>query len=395
MKTFLRKINSLVGMRDKRTLAGIKPAEEFHGILRRECARTDRTGGSFSVVLFDISYLEDKLLAAHLLIQILVARARSSDEIGWFDKSRVAIFLHATTGAGAQTLANDICSEIAKRKSHLSWQIYTYPVDWISGTDRNSFRHCDTHSVLFDSELPVSKVRKVKIADRCYVPEAFKSQLIKRISIWKRSFDIIGALLALIIFSPIFLLIAIMIKLVSSGPIFFKQERVGYLGKPFTMYKFRTMKLFCSKNWHQRHLCDLIQSDKAMEKLECDNLIIPFGKLLRNWCLDELPQLFNVLRGEMSLVGPRPAIAYEVAEYAKWFKRRFDTVPGMTGLWQVSGKNRLTFKEMIRLDIRYAAKKSFWLDLKIVLLTPNAIFTQVLDNLKRKINPTEGVSENV
>ena len=132
-----------------------------------------------------------------------------------------------------------------------------------------------------------------------------------------------------------------------------------------------------------------------MLKLDDKNSqIIPFGKFLRKTCLDELPQLINVLRGEMSLVGPRPPIPYEAVEYSMWHNGRFDAVPGMTGLWQVNGKNRLTFKEMIRLDIRYARQLSLWLDLKILLKTPFAIITQIKDASQGKLSNLKGAKEN-
>ena len=128
---------------------------------------------------------------------------------------------------------------------------------------------------------------------------------------------------------------------------------------------------------------------------ECDPQIIPFGRFLRNTCLDELPQLINVLRGEMSLVGPRPPIPYEVKEYLRWHNGRFDIVPGMTGLWQVSGKNGLTFKEMIRLDIRYTRNISLWLDLKILFKTPMAIFNQFKFYSEKVRFARKGIEQNV
>jgi lipopolysaccharide/colanic/teichoic acid biosynthesis glycosyltransferase len=208
---------------------------------------------------------------------------------------------------------------------------------------------------------------------------------------WKRLIDIVGALFLLILFSPLILLVALMIKIVSSGPVFFKQGRVGYGGKVFTLYKFRTMKVHADVSKHRKYLAGLIRETagekergKPMEKLN-DPQIIPFiGKILRVTCIDELPQLINVLLGDMSLVGPRPPIPYEVEEYVTWYTGRFDAVPGMTGLWQVRGKNRLTFKEMARLDIRYARQMSLGLDFKILLLTPLAIFYQIKDSLGKK-----------
>ncbi|MDF1536363.1 MAG: sugar transferase [bacterium] len=206
--------------------------------------------------------------------------------------------------------------------------------------------------------------------------------------LWKRAYDVFGSSVLLLAFSPILALVAVYIKIVSPGPVFFRQERVGYLGRPFTMIKFRTMRTGSDNvSVHQDYLKDIIGSgDKAMTKLDTgkDDRLIPLAGLLRRSCIDELPQLINVFRGEMSLVGPRPCLEYEAEEFAQWQRKRFHTVPGMTGLWQVSGKNRLTFKEMMRLDIRYANRKSAGMDLAISLKTVPAILGQVRDAVKAK-----------
>jgi lipopolysaccharide/colanic/teichoic acid biosynthesis glycosyltransferase len=216
--------------------------------------------------------------------------------------------------------------------------------------------------------------------------------LSKKPMMWKRAIDVFGAVVGLILLFPLFILIALFVKTVSPGPVFFKQQRVGQGGKLFECIKFRTMKPNADVSRHKSYLANLINADKpeskdraAMTKLHDDPQIIAFGNVLRESGLDELPQLINVLRGEMSLIGPRPSIPYEVMEYKLWFKDRFDVQPGITGLWQVSGKNRLTFNEMIRLDIQYARNVSFWLDLKILLLTPYAVWSQFRDFLYRKL----------
>jgi len=207
--------------------------------------------------------------------------------------------------------------------------------------------------------------------------KGIESFLGHRMPVWKRTLDVVGALLGLVFLSPLFLIIAVLIKVVSSGPAFFKQERVGYLGKPFTLWKFRTMRVDADTLLHKKHLSKLIRSDQPMVKLDADHdpRIIPMGRFLRAYCLDEFPQLINVLRGEMSLVGPRPCLSYELENYLLWHTGRFDTVPGITGLWQVSGRNGSTFKGMIRFDITYARHRSFWLDIKILLKTIPAAAT--------------------
>lgn len=202
-----------------------------------------------------------------------------------------------------------------------------------------------------------------------------------RLPIWKRALD----LGIIFLFSPVLVLvgsgIAVLIKLGSSGPVLFRQLRVGYKGQEFLCYKFRSMKVDAETDSHRGHTAQLMKSETPMTKLDAekDPRIIPFGSLLRCTGLDELPQLINVLRGEMSLVGPRPCIPYEYEHYESWQRHRFDVVPGLTGLWQVSGKNRTTFKQMIQLDIRYSKQANLWLDLKIILKTVPALIIQCYD----------------
>jgi lipopolysaccharide/colanic/teichoic acid biosynthesis glycosyltransferase len=236
--------------------------------------------------------------------------------------------------------------------------------------------------------------RNTPYANRA-LPEALAIVLVKKIPIWKRCMDLCGSICGLILLFPMFLVIGLFIKVVSPGPVFFKQERIGKGGRPFQCLKFRTMKCDADITLHKEHLARLIGSCRTngnagdpMEKLENDPRIIKFGKFLRASGMDELPQLINVLMGQMSLIGPRPPIPYEVAHYPQWYMNRFDVTPGLTGLWQISGKNRLGFNQMIRLDIQYAMHRSFLLDLKILLLTPYAIYVQVKNLVqKRHINP--------
>ena len=191
--------------------------------------------------------------------------------------------------------------------------------------------------------------------------------------------DIVVILLALPLLVPLVIVVAALIRVVSAGPVLFKQERVGYLGRHFMCFKFRTMFVGADAVVHQGHLRQLMDSNTPMTKMdsEGDPRIIPFGLLLRSSGLDELPQLINVFRGEMSLVGPRPCLPYEYEKYLPGQKERFASLPGLTGLWQVSGKNRTTFVEMIHLDIRYAREKSLWFDISILLRTVPALIIQI------------------
>jgi lipopolysaccharide/colanic/teichoic acid biosynthesis glycosyltransferase len=205
---------------------------------------------------------------------------------------------------------------------------------------------------------------------------------------WKRTLDVAFILLILPLVLPLAILVGVLIRMVSAGPVLFRQERVGYLGRKFMCFKFRTMFVGAETAAHQGHLQLLMKSNTPMVKLDArgDSRIIPFGLLLRSTGLDELPQLLNVLRGEMSLVGPRPCLAYECDEYLPWQRERFNTLPGLTGLWQVNGKNQTTFAEMMQLDISYTREKTLWLDLAIILKTIPAIMGQVLSarNNKKK-----------
>jgi lipopolysaccharide/colanic/teichoic acid biosynthesis glycosyltransferase len=202
---------------------------------------------------------------------------------------------------------------------------------------------------------------------------------------FKRLFDIIGSIFALIFFTPLMLLIAGLVKLTSRGPVFFKQERIGYLGKLFIFRKFRTMVTDSDESIHKDYISKLIQgktqeinrgtNDQPLYKIKDDPRITSLGRILRKTSLDELPQFFNVLKGEMSLVGPRPPIPYEIVHYQNWHLRRvLDVKPGISGLWQVSGRSITTFNEMVRLDLQYAQHQSLSLDLRIILKTFAALF---------------------
>lgn len=174
----------------------------------------------------------------------------------------------------------------------------------------------------------------------------------------------------------------IVTKLVAPGPVFFRQERIGCNGQRFRIYKFRSMRVGADTKGHQNYFKELIGNNAPMTKLDArgDSRLIPGARLLRATGLDELPQVINVLRREMSIVGPRPCIPGEYNEYQAWQRRRCEPMPGLTGLWQVSGKNRTTFEEMVHLDIRYGETKSVWLDLKIILMTVPALMVQVYDS---------------
>jgi lipopolysaccharide/colanic/teichoic acid biosynthesis glycosyltransferase len=205
----------------------------------------------------------------------------------------------------------------------------------------------------------------------------------------RRCLDLLAASALILLFLPVMIGIAVAVRLDSRGPAMFRQRRVGYRERQFTVFKFRSMRLDADEERHRQYISALIGTDSAtaqngshgdgddegetLYKLAVDDRITPVGRRIRSWSVDELPQLFNVVLGDMSLVGPRPAIPYEVESYPAWYSKRFAVKPGLTGLWQVSGRNQRTYEEMVSLDIDYAENRSFLGDLAILARTPKAV----------------------
>ena len=232
--------------------------------------------------------------------------------------------------------------------------------------------------------MPVNE-RSVEHSLRKLAPEATASLSTSEnseIPTWKRVLDIGLIVLTLPMWFPIFLVIALWVKIVSPGPVFFRQERIGFLGKRFMLLKFRTMKVNVETGVHEQYLEKLINSNVPMTKLDSkgDLRIIAGGRIIRATGLDELPQLLNVLRGEMSLVGPRPCTPKEFKHYTASQLERVNALPGLTGYWQVNGKNKTTFSEMIEMDIFYTKNLTLWLDLQIIVRTFPAIIAQILES---------------
>jgi lipopolysaccharide/colanic/teichoic acid biosynthesis glycosyltransferase len=202
----------------------------------------------------------------------------------------------------------------------------------------------------------------------------------------KRAMDVFGSAMALIVLSPLFLAVALAIKVTSPGPVIFRQKRIGQYGVPFTLLKFRSMCAVNDPQIHKEFVTRFIAGNAvpaatqgnghAVYKITKDPRLTRIGGLLRKTSFDELPQFLNVLRGEMSLVGPRPPLIYELEAYDVWHRRRLlEAKPGVTGLWQVNGRSRIQFDDMVRLDLRYAQSWSLWLDVKILVKTPFVMFS--------------------
>lgn len=216
---------------------------------------------------------------------------------------------------------------------------------------------------------------------------------------WKRIFDFLVIAVSAPLWLPLMIFLVVAVKVVSPGPVFYRQWRVGYRGRHFRILKFRSMKVNARTETHETHVEQLIQSNRPMTKMDAgDSRMIPGGWVLRASGLDELPQIFNVIKGEMSLVGPRPCIPREFDCYKPEQKRRVEAPPGLTGLWQVNGKNRLTFTQMIELDLQYTDHMSLGLDMKIILRTVPAILGQVSDakiRLRSNAGPMKPAAEDL
>jgi len=345
--------------------------QTFLSIIECERARADRIGGYFSVVTFTINALKKSGGEKKILYDLLVKNTRGYDDFGFIKKNCFAILLPQASYAQAHKVAQRFCSAIIPENLNPTAGVFTYPTPVEPGRQKDAQHTADAgSSTLFHMTAGANTYGA--LIQQLKMPAT-------QMPSWKRIMDIVGAAAGLLLLLPLFMLIAAYIKSVSPGPVFFKQRRVGFLGKSFLCFKFRTMHINAATTVHNTYFKNLTGSETPMEKLDTqDPRIIPYGRLLRKSGLDELPQLLNVFLGDMSLIGPRPCIPYEAEHYQQWQLKRFEAVPGITGLWQVNGKNKTTFNAMMRFDIAYAMKKNLWLDAKILLKTGPAIFDQLL-----------------
>ena len=387
---FLDLLNPIRWFRRNAAFHGIHHEDRFRDLVERERSRTDRTRIRFSLVVFRLSGRKRETYhTLYHLAGILTARARTSDEVGWFDRTSLAVLLIGAGEAGAAKFGQSVTASLPQGIAAPSVSVYVYPTgDTGKGETQPRIEGGEEDGAAAVSPAPASE--RAALSEEPPLAPVFVRQL----PLWKDLLDVLLSLSALILLSPLFLLIGLYIKIVDPGPVFFRQDRVGFRGKKFECWKFRTMKVNNDAAAHEAYLRSLIHNgDQAMAKLDArkDPRIIPLGWILRQSGLDELPQLINVLRGDMSLVGPRPCLPYEANEYDQWHSERFDSVPGLTGLWQVSGKNRTTFKDMMRFDIRYSRRLSFWMEIQILFKTIPAIAQQIRDHRAKACGtPVEG-----
>jgi lipopolysaccharide/colanic/teichoic acid biosynthesis glycosyltransferase len=350
---------------------GLYNEDYFNRMLSLERKRSQRSKKPFLLMLFDITKLinpHPNLVVISQVGQILKAGIRETDVRGWYRRGHIVgvIFTELESACASvrdkifakilTSLAREIGPEDLK-KIDISFHVFPEDHDKGNGTGRFNM---NLYKDLLEVERRNGASRKMK-----------------------RLMDIVGSLLALIIFSPLFLAIAAAIKLTSEGPVLFRQTRIGQWGETFTFLKFRSMCVKQAANPHKEYIEKLISNnesaangngdkkDAPVYKLTDDPRITAVGRFIRRTSLDELPQFINVLRGEMSLVGPRPPVPYEADIYDVWHRMRLLSVkPGITGLWQVVGRSTANFDEMVRLDLKYVTDWSLWQDIKIILKTP-------------------------
>jgi len=344
----------------------------FSHVLVRERKRSERSKRPFILLSLTVKGPLDPESsgARRIALETLAAVTRGTDILGWvkWPTTVGVIFLEIGDAAPARAIATlraRVHRELSRRldaeaMANWSLEFRVYP-----------------ESIGGDSESGPGP------ADPIFHPDLRREERARRLSDWiKRALDIFASATLLLGLAPLLLVVAAVVRLTSPGPVLFRQPRLGKMGTPFKMLKFRTMYVNADENPHQEFITRFIKQSGRTEapstnrlfKLTNDPRITPVGQILRKTSIDELPQLWNVLIGEMSLVGPRPPLPYELRHYASWHRRRIlEAKPGITGLWQVTGRSRTTFDEMVRLDLKYAKTRSIWMDLRILLRTPGAI----------------------
>ena len=344
--------------------------ETFIEMLAFERKRSERSGKPFllmTLTIFGISDLQSRRDTMKGAVKAISVFNRETDIKGWYSQpSTLGVIFTEMDNIDTEALRNKISRKLRTLLTEaqvdaIQISFHTYPDDGSSAVA------CSPR-------------------DFTFYPDTLKKERSRAVAFtMKRMIDIIGSIAGILIFSPFFIMIPIIMKLTSPGPVLFRQERVGQYGKLFTFLKFRSMYVNNNPDVHKEFVHNLISKKSSAQagsdgagqkiyKITNDARVTPLGNVLRKTSLDELPQFFNVLKGNMSLTGPRPPIPYELEDYDIWHRCRvMEVKPGITGLWQVEGRSSTTFDEMVRLDIKYARTWSLWLDLKILLKTPLAV----------------------
>jgi lipopolysaccharide/colanic/teichoic acid biosynthesis glycosyltransferase len=348
--------------------------ELFLKMLCLERKRTGRSGRSFVLMLLDLGKLLKGGAAEKTLTKILISLSqatRDTDIAGWYkDRSTIGVIFTEVGTAGEASVVTALSTKVSEslyrtltvnHVNEIKLSFHVFPEDWND----------------IEPGGPIRSSLYVNLAEGA-------GQRIISMHL-KRMMDIAGSLVGIFLCLPVLIAIAVAIKLTSKGPVLFRQVRLGQYGRRFTFLKFRSMYNRSDPGIHEQYVKQFINGTAGLEsdsgspakpyKLTADPRVTRVGRFLRKTSLDELPQFFNVLAGQMSLVGPRPPVIYEFENYDLWHRERLMTMkPGITGLWQVAGRSRVKFDDMVRMDLRYFRSWSLWLDVKILLQTPLAVF---------------------
>ena len=345
----------------------------FMRMIAIERKRTERSGEPFLLMLLEAGNRqgsEGNGGALDRVLSVLLSFFRETDVIGWYkERTTVGVVFTGLAAEDKISILNPIQGRVSvllrdkltpDQFNQVSISFFFFPDDWDDGNSGPPIT-----PALYPDLLNPGKGRRFLLSV-------------------KRAIDIVGSILALTVSMPFLYIVGIAVKASSKGPILFRQKRIGQYGKRFTVLKFRTMHIDSDRSVHKMFVTKLITNEaepipsnengEGVYKLTNDDRVTRVGRFLRRTSLDEVPQFLNVLMGEMSLVGPRPAVLYELKAYKTWHRRRvLDFKPGITGLWQVFGRSRVKFDEMVRMDLNYATSWSLWLDFKILMLTPLAV----------------------
>jgi lipopolysaccharide/colanic/teichoic acid biosynthesis glycosyltransferase len=349
-----------------RAYPGVVSEDVFRTVILRERKRADRFSQPLFLLVMSVDDQPTDGTSPEWsrVIDALAAVKRKSDVVGWLDSQSVLGIIVPDVQGSHTEIAEQLCRRF---RQELETRLGRGALAALSIRLRIHPGPASDDILLIDTDY-----RGTHTVSRAIYPAV------------KRACDVVGSASLLLLLSPLLLLIAVLVRLNSRGPVLFRQKRVGHKERPFTMLKFRTMYVEADHTLHQRFVSSFItasntatvSTEDAPFKLSDDPRVTRIGAVLRKTSADELPQLWNVLKGEMSLVGPRPPLDYEVERYAPWHRRRvMDVKPGVTGLWQVKGRSRTTFDQMVRLDLQYAKTCSLWSDVKILCATPVAVIS--------------------
>lgn len=359
----------------------LQSPQQVRLIIHRERARADRSGREVSLVMLQPQDRSSRRMMQRLACDLLYG-TRATDEVGWFDEQRLCAILPDTAPAGAACVAQRFGELAGGYSMNVRCVVYTYPTHWINGGNGDVAGAAPGAAPASPMGRPggwarlrwaqlfgARPARQEHSPSGPFVP--LEALLVHPLPSWKRGLDMIGAALGLVVCSPVMLAAALAIKLTSPGPVIFRQCRAGLGGRAFVIYKFRTMGLDAEQAKAQLKPCS--EQDGPAFKLRNDPRVTSVGRLLRRTTIDELPQFWNVLKGDMSLVGPRPLPLEEANACQGWQRQRLDVTPGLTCIWQVQGRSRVCFNDWMRMDMRYIRRRSLLRDLKILLLTVPAV----------------------